>query len=440
MIDTAGLIVDDRDQGMFRVHRTAMTSDEVFALERERIFDTCWLYLGHESEVDKPGDYKRRMVNGRPLIFVRDSDGEVRAFFNSCTHRGAMVCREEQGNARVFQCFYHAWTFNTKGEVVAVPDQEGYSPCIDWNERSLRSPAKVEGYRGFWFVNFNPDAESLVDYLGNAAEYLDLIVDQANEGMRVVPGTNLYSTRANWKLLVENSIDGYHALPLHQTYIDYVKSIGGGLKPGGLTVGGGLDLGNGHSVMISEAPWARPIAHWEPLFGEDAKEEIEQIRADIVEKYGEERAFRMCDQFRNLLIFPNLIINDIAALTVRYINPVAPNYIETTAWQLAPREEEGERLARRLDSYLTFIGPGGFATPDDVEALESCQKGFETFRELEYSDISRGMGRVSGTTDELQIRTFWRRWHAQLEGGGVPQQVTGIESEDLIAAEPGAAR
>ncbi|MDE0350305.1 MAG: p-cumate dioxygenase, partial [Gammaproteobacteria bacterium] len=81
-----------------------------------------------------------------------------------------------------------------------------------------------------------------------------------------------------------------------------------------------------------------------------------------------------------------------------------------------PREESGARLATRLDSYLTFFGPGGFATPDDVEALESCQAGFRASAN-EWSDVSRGMlNPAPGTTDELQIRGFWRQWHAHLQG------------------------
>ena len=75
-------------------------------------------------------------------------------------------------------------------------------------------------------------------------------------------------------------------------------------------------------------------------------------------------------------------------------------------------------LAMRLDSFLTFLGPGGFATPDDVEALESCQIGFRA-TENEWSDISRGMLRPAPlSTDELQMRGFWRQWHAHMQGLG----------------------
>jgi hypothetical protein len=101
----------------------------------------------------------------------------------------------------------------------------------------------------------------------------------------------------------------------------------------------------------------------------------------------------MTQTSRNLLIFPNLIINDIMAITVRTFFPVTPDYLEINAWALAPKDETPDNRALRLDNFLTFLGPGGFATPDDVEALESCQQGFAN-REVEWSDMSRGMQRA----------------------------------------------
>lgn len=87
-----------------------------------------------------------------------------------------------------------------------------------------------------------------------------------------------------------------------------------------------------------------------------------------------------------------------------------------TAWHLVPREESDAALAGRLDSYLTFLGPGGFATPDDVEALESCQAGFRA-TELGWSDLSRGMlSATPDTSDEIQMRGFWRQWHSHMQG------------------------
>jgi len=91
MFDPENLIIDNPEEGVFRVHRSAMTSLEVLRMEQERIFNKCWLYLCHESEVENPGDYRRRNVAGRPLFFIRGSDDRLRVFLNTCTHRGALI-------------------------------------------------------------------------------------------------------------------------------------------------------------------------------------------------------------------------------------------------------------------------------------------------------------------------------------------------------------
>lgn len=413
------LVVDDAEHGIFRVHRSALTSQKVFDVEREQIFLNGWLYIGHESEVAERGDYVSRSVVGHSLFFLRGQDGVVRCFYNTCPHRGALLCREEQGNTKRFTCFYHAWTYDSEGNLIALPDEAGYGPEFDRDERALQSPPHLDSYRGFWFVSFNPDVQPLHDYLAGAKEYIDLVVDQAAEGMRILPGSNRYAIGANWKLLVENSIDGYHALPVHHTYFAYVKSLGGGITTKDV-LGWPRQLGNGHAVLEGEAPYGRPIAKWDNLFGEEAKPEIEAIRQRLVDAHGEERAARMCDNYRNLLVFPNLIINDITAITVRYFDPIAPDRMNVTAWALAPREELPHQVQRRIDSYLTFIGPGGFATPDDVEALESCQIGFMARPDSGYSDISRGMTRVPEAVDELQMRAFWRAWKARMNDEDIP--------------------
>ena len=121
-------------------------------------------------------------------------------------------------------------------------------------------PPRVESYRGFVFVSFNPDVADLMTYLAGAADYLDLIVDQAEEGMRIVPGANRYSTKANWKLLGENSLDGYHLIPTHQTYVDYISSLGTddrGDTMAARPAGASRALGNGHCVLEA---MARPYA------------------------------------------------------------------------------------------------------------------------------------------------------------------------------------
>jgi p-cumate 2,3-dioxygenase subunit alpha len=419
-MEPAELIVDDRQRGIFRVHRSTMTSEDILAVERERNFSRSWLYVGHTSELAERGDYRRRTVGGRPLVFVRGSDGEIRVLYNTCTHRGAIVCRRDEGNAKTFQCFYHAWTFDNRGALIGIPDADAYaSPGFDKSELGLKPVSRHESYRDFHFACFDDDAPALVDYLAGAREILDLVADQSLEGrMRVVSGTQRYSIRANWKLLAENSVDGYHGLPLHKSYFAYLQGSGAlseGGSSGSSLVGGCRALGNGHAVIEYQAPWGRPVARWAPTFGPEARREIDAIRAGLCAHHGEQRGNRIADFNRNMLIFPNLVVNDIMAVTIRTFFPIRPDFMEVTAWELAPAEESGERLARRLHNFLEFLGPGGFATPDDVEALDSCQIGFGADG-VAWSDISRGMQRDPRIDDELQMRSFWREWQARMTG------------------------
>jgi p-cumate 2,3-dioxygenase alpha subunit len=103
------------------------------------------------------------------------------------------------------------------------------------------------------------------------------------------------------------------------------------------------------------------------------------------------------------------------AITIRYFEPVAPDAVRITVYALAPNEESKEQLDLRLNNFVSFLGPGGFAHPDDLEAIESCQDSFRS-REVEWSDFSRGMHRDPELMDELPIRAFWRQWHAQIMG------------------------
>lgn len=406
-------VVEDNVSQRFQVHRSAMTSPEVYRAEVEQVFAKSWLYVGHESEVRQRGDYVRRTVGGRPIFMTRGvKTGDINVFHNTCTHRGAMVCRQDTGNSKIFQCFYHAWTFDSEGRLTGVPGRDAYAGGLKFDEMGLRRVARVESYRGFVFASFDPDIIDLVTYLAGAKDYLDLVVDGCGESAEIVRGTHDYSFAANWKLLVENSFDGYHAESTHDTYLKYLVSLGTDLS-GGIN-GHGVDLGNGHAVIEYTAPWGRPVAKWEPLFGEDSRPEIDRLRADLVERYGEQRAHKISEVNRNLLIYPNLIINDIMAVLVRTFYPAAPDTVNVTAWELAPADELPALRRRRLDSYLTFLGPGGFATPDDAEALESCQKGFASGG-IEWNDISRGMGRDPLASDEEQMRAFWRRWQRQMD-------------------------
>ncbi|RLL44827.1 aromatic ring-hydroxylating dioxygenase subunit alpha [Oceanobacillus piezotolerans] len=419
-------VIDDKEKSEFLVHRSVFTEREILARERAEIFNKCWLFIGHESELKELGDYKRKKVGGRNLLFVRSQDGEIRALYNTCPHRGALVCRENEGNSRVFRCFYHAWSFTNDGNLVGMPGKDGFPE--DFNAegtKNMKAVKRVESYRGFVFVNFDDHAISLDEYLGNAKEYIDLVADQSDAGLEVLGGVQQYSVRANWKLLAENSVDLYHGMPTHKTYFDIKQEQDPNLKRVRLE-GHGRELGNGHGVMEYVAPWGRPIAQWTPIWDEKLKEDMEKIKARLKEKYGEERAERITNYNRNILIFPNLVINDIMAVTARTFYPTSPGYMEVTGYALAPvGEPEDHRLARN-NNFLEFLGPGGFATPDDNEALELCQEAYTNNSEVEWNDISKGMIREENAmaTDELQMRAFWRQYKKIIKPSMMEEEVT----------------
>ena len=277
------MVVEDRQRHLFRVSRRAFTDASVLEAENRNIFDRCWLYLGHSSEIANNCDFITRNVGGRELIFNRDRAGAVHAFLNTCPHRGAMVVREKKGNALSFRCFYHGWSFNVNGRFASRFEEGNYGKehygggCAD-----LAQVPRLESHRDFWFVNFDQNAVSLSDYLAGAKEYIDIVADHAEAGMEIVGSGQQYIINANWKLLAENSIDAFHGFPVHSTYFDYLKNIGSLRMEAGVgafSASGMTNLGNGHAVIEYASPWGRPVARWVPSWGEDKREVVEQLRA-----------------------------------------------------------------------------------------------------------------------------------------------------------------
>jgi p-cumate 2,3-dioxygenase subunit alpha len=434
-MDVADVIVEREDEGYFAYHRSALTSEAIHRAEIERIFNRSWLYVGHESEVPERGDFVRRTVARRPLFFVRSrTTGEVNVFANSCTHRGATICRRDRGNAKTFQCFYHAWTFDSDGSLIGVPDDECFGPMFDKSKYGLVPVPRMDSYRGLIFVSYDPGIEDLVTYLAGAREYIDAMMDAAEVAaafsgngsgngsgvspdgwsgpLAVLRGTHQYGIKANWKLLVENSMDGYHLGPTHATYFQFLKDQHVEVSP---STGTMKLLGNGHAVIEYSGSWGRPIARWAEQFGDASRAQLDALRERIIGELGD-TGYRMAELNRNLFIYPNLFVMDNNAAALRVIEPTAADYMDVAQHELAPRHEDPTVRKVRLESYVTFAGPGGLATPDDVEALESCQQGASSG--VEWSLLSRGyFSEEPPMSGELQLRAFWRRWQEQLLAG-----------------------
>ena len=234
----------------------------------------------------------------------------------------------------------------------------------------------------------------------------------------------------------------HHALDLAQLHAQLRRqhhAAKGHLLP---TKGFGKDLGNGHLTTDNPNYRGRPVAKWISVYGEEAKADIDAIRDELVERLGEARAARVADTNRNLCIFPNLVINDGSSVTVRNFFPVAPGHMKVIAWALGPVEETEAQRARRLHAFLTFYGPGGFATPDDVAALELAQQGFAAWREVPWSDLSRGMGTSQEQLAHRRRPSAGVLAQVERTGGGAamnapvaPGAVTRAEVEDFLYHE-----
>ena len=423
-MDTERFIIDDRDNNVFRVNRAAFTSEEVLRREREQIFDRTWLYVGHESEIPQRNDFQTRDVGGRSVIFNRDRTGQVRVLLNTCLHRGSSVCRHASGNAKIFTCFYHGWAYRNTGELVNVPGNDDYATDPKQLYSTLASPAQVDSYRGLYFVCFDPDAPDLLTYLGDHRYFIDLAADQSPEGVAILEGTHEYYLKANWKLLVENSIDGYHAKSVHHTYFEMMLELGAtppmlgdqsvnGVAPTGM----GTEFPGGHATLMYPANGL-------PLASESVERTLLQLRTRAEEEYGSSYATAMFGLARNSVFFPSFILIDLSfGMTLRTFYPVSPSETRVTGWQLVPKGVDEEFTRYRIDNALTFWGPAGLATPDDVEALEQAQRGFSAQREVGWSDVSKGMGKpVPAANDELQMRSWWREWNRRITGEELPRE------------------
>jgi len=206
-------------QGETRVPLAVYRDDQVYADEQRNIYrgDT-WNYLCLESEIPESGDYRTTFVGETPVVVARDADGEIYAFENRCTHRGALICLEKSGkDAKDFQCVYHAWTYSLKGDLKGVAFEGGVNGAGGMPEgfcKDHHHPTKlrVAIFCGLVFGSFSDDVDPLEEYLGD--EICARIERVLGRPVEVI-GRFTQALPNNWKLYYENVKDTYHASLLH---------------------------------------------------------------------------------------------------------------------------------------------------------------------------------------------------------------------------------
>src|SRR5579875_1464420 len=343
-----------------RVHSSLYTDPEIFADEIDRLFHHGWVFVGHASEVPKPGDFRLKRIGKQPVIMVRDSAGELHLLLNRCRHRGATVCQESRGNARSFRCAYHGWTYKLDGALAGVPYPEAYDGT------------------GFRRENF-----------GRGRKMLDRWIDQVSEGgeLDASVGLHKYDYRGNWKLQLENSVDGYHPPTVHASVMAAAERelAAAGSKLDDLADGTTSDLGGGHVTLTQAVP-------------------VSQAGKVI------------------LLVFPNLAL---VGIQMRVIEPVAVDRTEVTIIPTIVTGASEEATRRRLREHEGFFGSAGNGSPDDIEVFERVQMGLTADAEP-WILLARGkhreradpaMGAVGGLRDEVSQRGIWRQWKKAMSAG-----------------------
>src|SRR6185437_7688935 len=171
-----------------QVHKDIFISQELYEIEMERLFAVTWVYVGHESQVPRPGDFYTTTVGDQSVIMVRHGDQSIRVLYNRCAHKGVQVAPEGHGSTgKFFRCPYHAWTFKTDGSLLSVPLKKGYENTGFENmeaSRGLEAVANVRNYRGFVFCRLSAAGESFEDFFGESLSTIDNMVDRSPEGKR----------------------------------------------------------------------------------------------------------------------------------------------------------------------------------------------------------------------------------------------------------------
>ena len=189
------------------------SSPEVYEREKHNIFMKDWLCVARVEELEKPGDYLAIRIMGEPALIVRDDDGELKAFSNTCAHRGVEVIWGE-GNTTHFSCPYHGWTYDLKGALTGASFMEG-SEQFDPEQCGL-PPLRLDVWADWIFISFDEAAPPLSDFVAHfEQEFGFLRQEDCRLAIKLVVELD-----CNWKLFVENLLDVYHAATLH------VKTIG----------------------------------------------------------------------------------------------------------------------------------------------------------------------------------------------------------------------
>ncbi|HXG36079.1 MAG TPA: aromatic ring-hydroxylating dioxygenase subunit alpha [Dehalococcoidia bacterium] len=396
------LIVED--ESGFWVNGRVYNDPAVFEDELDKIFTRGWVYVGHESEVSEPGDYRTRWIGKQPVIMTRDEDGQVHLLLNRCRHEGATVCQEEGGNSSYFRCAYHGWTYSNKGDLTGVSFPVGYDNKPPYEKLGLIKVPKVGIHRGFVFGCLNPQGQEFHEYLGRAKDYIDRYCDMSPTGeVEARAGRQGVVVHANWKGQLQNLTDDYH---VHITHATGIRRRG--RQPGSFTRWNDRpsdmrDLGDGHTILDRFNANRR--------MGDEVNENVLGSHGVLDQDVIEANARRLGSREQaewiarsgppHIMVFPNLMLLWNA---FRIIQPLEYNKCYVYYYPLFLKGASDEINERRLRAHENGFGPAGFINPDDGDMQTRQQIGsYARVDEEKFMWLTRGYHEERMEPDEFGV-------------------------------------
>lgn len=410
------------------VHKDLFIDPELFQLEMEHLFANTWVYVGHASQVPKPGDFHTTTVGDQPVVMVRHTDGSVRVLHNRCPHKGVQVAPDGCGNTgKFFRCPYHAWTFKTDGSLLSVPLKKGYENTgfDECEARHGMAPVgAVHVHREFVFCRLNPQGIGFEEFFGPSLSTLDNMVDRSPEGrLEVAGGVLRYMHPCNWKMLVDNQTDTCHPMVAHESSAGtavkvWEQSPPGTPKPMAVELfapfvnpyeffeGMGIRVwpnGHGHTGVVDSLH-----AAYSPVPG---------YHESMVAAYGEERARQiLTDTRHNTVYFPNIMVKG-PIQTLRLFKPIAADKTLVESWTFRLVGAPDMLLERTLMYNRLINAPTSVVGHDDLEMYERSQKSLHSRgrdwvnvgRLFDPAELSQDTAVTNGT-NEWQMRNQYRSW------------------------------
>jgi ethylbenzene dioxygenase alpha subunit len=363
---TADTLRDLVDIERGRISPRIFWDDAIYRLELERIFARCWIFVCHESQVAKPGDFLTTTIGEDGVIVSRGNDGAIRVFLNACPHRGNRVCFAEAGNTRRFTCNYHGWAFNREGGFLGMPEEEIYektSPGYDRSELGLVQ-ARVASYKGLTFATFDHNAPSLDDYLGDYRWYLDVLLDNDEGGTEFLEGNIKSVIDCNWKIPAENFIgDSLHAQWTHNSGAVAMLGKGVGKPKQDHVYHANM---NGHGWQVGFDMVGNAMTLGEP----EIVDYIRERESIVAERLGKLRS-RMVGSMASATAFPNFSFLP-GLNTIRTWNPRGAHRTELHTWVLVNKNAPQSIKDQYRRGVMRTFSPSGTLEMDDGENWENA--------------------------------------------------------------------